>query len=353
MPQREAVQRIVGWDIGGAHVKAALFEAGRITSVTQESSPLWQGIEHLDRALQTVLQVLPSMATHAVTMTGEMTDLFAHREAGVAAIVERVCATLGADVNFFAGRDGWTGARGARTRWRRIASANWQASAQLVATELADAILVDIGSTTTDLVPVRGGRVVARGIDDATRLACGELVYHGVVRTPVYALARRIDFRGVTFNVMNELFATTADVYRLTGELDSAHDQYPAADGGDKTLEASASRLARLIGHDARGAPLEAWVSFAHAWRARQLEVIRASLDEVATSAGLGPHASIVAAGCGHFLARELAISMARGYLPFESLAPVDRRCETWARVCAPSVALAVLFAKEAPSCGS
>ena len=59
---------------------------------------------------------------------------------------------------------------------------------------------------------------------DAARLATGELVYHGVVRTPLCALAARVPFRGSAVSVMNEFFATTADVYRLTGELDPAHD---------------------------------------------------------------------------------------------------------------------------------
>ena len=40
---------------------------------------------------------------------------------------------------------------------------------------------------------------------------------------------------------MNEFFATTADVYRLTGELDPAHDQHPSADNAPKDLAATRS----------------------------------------------------------------------------------------------------------------
>ena len=83
---------------------------------------------------------------------------------------------------------------------------------------------MDIGSTTTDLIAFKDARVLSHSRTDAQRLATGELVYQGVVRTPLCALAQRIDWRGTPHNVMNEFFATTADVYRLTGELDPAHD---------------------------------------------------------------------------------------------------------------------------------
>jgi len=72
----------------------------------------------------------------------------------------------------------------------------------------------------------------ARGSTDAERLATGELVYPGVLRTPLCALARRVRFGRAKVHVMNEFFATPVDGYRLTGELAAAHDQHRAADGG-------------------------------------------------------------------------------------------------------------------------
>jgi probable H4MPT-linked C1 transfer pathway protein len=160
-------------------------------------------------------------------MTGEMVDLFPTRAEGVARLAAQLAERLGPSLLLYAGRDGWVVPHRARAHWPSIASANWRASADLLAARLPDALLVDIGSTTTDFIAVRAGRVQAQGDSYAERLATGELVYQGVVRTPLCALARRVPFGGRDVNVMNEFFASTADVYRLTGELDPAHDQHP------------------------------------------------------------------------------------------------------------------------------
>ena len=77
-----------------------------------------------------------------------------------------------------------------------VASANWMASGAVVAGLIPEGLVVDIGSTTTDLIVVRHGAVEAQGDDDGSRLVAGELVYSGVVRTPVMALAPRVPFAG-------------------------------------------------------------------------------------------------------------------------------------------------------------
>ena len=183
-------------------------------------------------------------AQHAVTMTGEMVDLFDNREDGVCRIATEVARTLVApsapgrgpgSLHFFAGDAGWRRVAEVPAHWHAIASANWLATARHAALRGNTGLLVDIGSTTTDLIAFRGGRVIAPDRSDAERLATGELVYHGVVRTPLCALgASHRRWRGLPHNVMNEFFATTADVYRLTGELDPTHDQHPSADNAGK-----------------------------------------------------------------------------------------------------------------------
>ena len=53
-----------------------------------------------------------------------------------------------------------------------------------------DALLIDVGSTTADVVPIVAGRVAATGRNDLERLQAGELVYTGVLRTNLAAIAR-------------------------------------------------------------------------------------------------------------------------------------------------------------------
>ena len=261
---RDATPLVVGWDVGGAHLKACLLRDGAVLDVAQFPCALWQGIDRLDEALTAARVRWPALgepggALHAVTMSGEMVDLFDDREAGVGRIAERLDAALPGSVRLYAGAHGWCAASQAPTHWQHIASANWLATATHAAAVCREGVLVDIGSTTTDLIAFTDGRVLTASRSDHDRLVSGELVYHGVVRTPLCALAQRVTFQDRTCNVMNEWFATTADVYRLTGELDAAHDQQPSADGRAKDLPASRQRLARMIGLDARDAPDEDW----------------------------------------------------------------------------------------------
>jgi len=67
------------------------------------------------------------------------------------------------------------------------AAANWLALATY-AGRLAPrgpAVLLDVGSTTTDVIPLQDGTPVPRGRTDPERLESKELVYTGVRRTPL------------------------------------------------------------------------------------------------------------------------------------------------------------------------
>ncbi|WP_416048555.1 hydantoinase/oxoprolinase family protein [Cupriavidus basilensis] len=342
-----AAERVVyGWDLGGANIKATRLEDGVVRDIAQWACPLWQGLHLLDDVLAQARARWPDCghAAHAVTMTGEMADLFEHREAGVVALADIMWGAFGECTVFFAGAAGWRTRRQVAADWQHIASANWVATARMAAERIGHGVLVDIGTTTSDLIPIVDGEVAAHGRDDAGRLASGELVYLGVARTPLCALARRIALKGTRYNVMNELFATTADVYRITGELPDAHDPHPAADGGAKTPEATRQRLARMIGHDARDASPAAWLEVARAWRQAQIAALWDNLLRVIDRSGLPPDAPLIGAGCGHFLARDLAGRLGRPYRAFEDLAGMAPAHAEWARVCAPSIAVAVLL---------
>lgn len=348
---------VFGWDIGGAHVKACRSERGRVIDVVQWPCPLWQGLDRLDHVLAAAHERWPGLADapHAVTMTGEMVDLFEHREDGVRRLARQLASAFGdAALHFYAGDAGWrVGVDAAAGGWTQIASANWLATAHHVALARphGEMLLVDVGSTTTDLIAVRDGHVLTQARSDAARLASGELVYQGVVRTPLCALGPRIAWRGDALNVMNEFFATTADVYRLTGELDPAHDQHASADNAPKDPEATRRRLARMIGLDARDAHADEWLAFAHAWRQRQVDELRDQIERVRRLHGLGERTTLVAAGCGDFLLDALAPPGAPGIAYARAVARIapeaDEGTVRWAQVCAPAVAVAALFETE------
>ncbi len=336
-------EAVIGWDLGGAHLKAARLDpAGRVERVVQLSCPLWHGLTELEQALDLATAALGPAATHAVTMTGEMADCFATRGEGVACLVAAMRARF-TGLHFYAGESGFVSGEQAASVALRVASANWMASAALVAARIPAALLVDVGSTTTDLVPVVDGRIHAHGRDDAGRLEARELVYTGVIRTPVMAFAAEVPFHGRSVPLVPELFATAADVHRLSGRLPPAADLYPAADGGEKTEVGSARRLARMIGRDADAAPLDDWRGLARWLAAAQSRRIEDACNLLLAREALPADAPLVAAGAGRFLAADLAARLKRRCLEFAGLLPDPGPEPDRVSDCAPAVAVAWL----------
>lgn len=347
---------LIGWDIGGAHLKAAALDAsGHVLAVALEPCPLWQGLDRLHTALDRIFQRFAPApgCRHAATMTGELVDLFPDRAAGVAALVDAMAARCGKDTLWiYAGHQGFIAADAVRPGDAGlIASANWLASGAWVATRLETALWLDIGSTTTDIFPIHGHRVTVRGYTDYERMRYDELIYTGIARTPVMAVAERAPFEGEWVGLMAEHFATMADVYRLTGELPEDADPLPAADGGGKTWADSARRLARLFGRDADSAPPQRWRDAARYFREQQLAKLRSGVDRLGSRGLLDDSAPVVGAGVGRFLAQELAQRLKLAYVDFSDLFAVPARVPRIAD-CAPAVAVALLAAREVGSDG-
>ena len=346
-------ETIMGWDVGGAHLKASRLDAaGRLSGVYQEPCALWKGLPHLFAALDAVLgrEQLRQPVAHAITMTGEMVDVFGNRREGVRSLVDVMAQRLGSRrVGFYAGAAGWLRASEVKSRPDAAASFNWHASAGALAQRMDCALFVDIGSTTTDLVPIVGGRVAARGLRDSDRLALGELVYSGVVRTPLMALARCAPVAGRNIPLMAELFATTADVYRVLGWLPDAVDQHDTADGAPKTVNASRQRLARMVGCDAHDQPEAVWDALAAWFGDIQLDILEQAAREVMERSDMPEAAPLVAAGVGDFVAERLAHRLGRQVWPYAAALGISGSADAhWASWCAPAVAVALLYREHA-----
>ena len=343
---------IVGWDIGGAHLKAALIEHdGNLKRVLQLPCPLWQGVGHLQSALDSIARRLgiTSSDLNVVTMTGEMADNFTNRENGVQSIINVMVDRFGVEqVMIFAGTDGFLAPRDACQATTQVASANWLASASWLSACMPDGLLIDIGSTTSDLIPFAKRSVIARGHTDQERLRYEELVYTGIVRTPVMTLAKRVPINGEWIGLMSEHFATSADVYRVLNKLPEDADQYPAVDAGDKTLIASERRLARMLGMDVEQGTTEVWYDVARYLQECQLNTLMDACTQILSRTELDHEAPLVGAGVGRFLVAMLADRLGRQYVDFNSIFdtalpendmnPAD---------CAPAVAVAALMQKK------
>lgn len=343
-------EAIIGWDIGGAHLKAAQIERdGRVSGVWIVSCPLWRGLDHLHQAIDQIetsmLMNGPRLLRHAITMTGEMVDLFETRQTGVHALVTLLDQRFGFDkIHFYANGLGWFDAYQACQQAKHIASANWHATAHLISTCVSDALLVDIGSTTTDLIPIRNGKVGTLSSSDYDRLSAGELVYTGVVRTPVMAMANEAPVAGRFTPLMSEHFATSSDVYRVLGLLPEEVDLHDSADGDAKTPEASRVRLARMVGRDAVELPDNAWSELAAWFADAQMAQIGRALRQVLSREMLADDAPLVIAGVGGFLSPKLAARIGRPLINFSHILNAHDHQDRvdW---CAPAVAVGRLLA--------
>lgn len=342
--------QICGWDVGGAHLKCAVIdETGALCHVSQWACPLWEGMPRLQAALAAAVATHGrDTALHAVTMTAELCDLFATRAEGVARVVAALSGQLTGRIRLY-GIDGWYAPEQAGAVWPAVASMNWHASTRLAAREVRDGILLDIGSTTTDLVPFAAGLPLAVGASDADRLAAGELVYTGIVRTPVMAVSDRLAYDGRWQGLAAERFATMADVYRVLGELPAGADQYETADGRPADFAHSCARLARMLGTDADDAHRDALTGCARQLRAAQLRAIDAGLAQLASRRGVpaGLAMTLVAAGAGAFLVPRLAALHDARVVDFAALAEAPPALAASAAQCAPAVAVARLAAAE------
>jgi probable H4MPT-linked C1 transfer pathway protein len=337
---------VAGWDIGGAHLKLARVEGEAVVAAVQLPCAIWRGLDELRRALATALEGLAPVSQHAVTMTGELADLFPDRAAGVASILDVLEDFLPSSATAVYTTTGeLISAERAKAAPDVVGSANWHATSRYLGARLRDGLLLDIGSTTTDIVPFASGRVAARGTTDMERLSTGELVYTGVVRTPLAAIAQQVPFGGREVGVMAEFFATAADVHRIAGTLPEGADLHPTADGRGKSLSESRARLARMIGMDAAAASESAWRDLAEAFIRRQTVSIEMALDRVVSGTDLPADAPVVGAGIGRLLAAELARRFRRPYRDFgDTIAAASPRLRTLASDIAPAAAAAMLL---------
>jgi probable H4MPT-linked C1 transfer pathway protein len=295
----------IGWDIGGAHLKAALLDAeGVALQVHQLACPLWRGLNALENAMMQMRQLLDTPdALSLVTMTGELVDLFPNRHTGVCEIASVVNQQLGPQALFYSSECRWISFSEVSANTPSIASMNWHASARFLAKCIDRALFIDIGSTTTDMIPLQQHLFDAVGQTDAQRMSNHALIYTGVVRTPLMAFGQTISFKDQIYYLAAEYFSTSADVYRMLQQLPETADLADTADGKGKTLPETARRLARMVGHDLEDYPMSDWVTLAQSFKQLQknllMQAIRAHTHH--------DHMPIVAAGIGAFLCQELA----------------------------------------------
>jgi hypothetical protein len=337
-----SVAAVHGWDIGGVNTKAARIEidGGRLTPARAVSAPLQ--MQRDPAALVPTLRRLAASlgsgpVTHAVTMTAELSQAFRTKREGVAFVLDALAEAFpGEGVKIYGLEGHFLDPAEARQRPLEVGAANWAATARFLGRQVPDCLLVDIGTTSTDIIPIVAGEPAALGRTDPARLLSGELVYTGALRTPVESVARVVPLWGGLCPLAAEGFALIGDAYLWLGALDAADYSVPAPDGRPATREFAGERLARAVCADAEMLDEEAVGTIARALAEAQVLTVAEAMRRVATR-----HPRLrtaVVTGLGDFVAAEAA---RRAGLEVLSLA--DRIGDA-ART-APAVAVAWLLA--------
>lgn len=338
-----------GLDVGGAHLKVALVENHTPIAAGQYACPLWQGIGKLDTALAQARPMLERADRIGITMTGELSDLFETRRDGVTELVEWLTWELGDEVRFWLGSRGF-GAHGCATHHHvDVGSTNFLATATVVGNRLGDALLLDFGSTTADIIPIRNGKPAPDGLSDAVRQTNGELVYTGYTRTAVMGVTDSTLFRGQWVGLAREYLANMADVRRILSELDPAVDLHATADGRGKSLAESTQRFARLLGRDASEGTEADWQLSARVVIERQMRQIHDGLLTVLTRHPELWGGNLVCAGIGADVGISLASRLGLHPVTFGNLVGASGRLSLDATHSAPATAVALLLENSVP----
>jgi probable H4MPT-linked C1 transfer pathway protein len=342
MAEHRAAKRgaILGLDIGGANVKAVRLEpSGEIAGEASIPLELWRDPSRLVEELRGLNEGLDAAGcSHAaLTLTGELCDSFSSKREGVNFICGAVreafpgLAVLVLDVE----SQTWERAERVAEAPLRFAANNWLASALHVATRHPDGLLMDVGSTTTDIIPIVNGAVAARGRTDTQRLASGELVYTGILRANPDTLVRSVPVGGGLCRVAAERFCLMADVHLLLGNITPRDYTCPTADGRGTSLPEARQRLARLVcaDHEAQGeasgdslgealghAGLLAVAMYVYEAQLHRLTGAALQVLSSLAEANAAP-AVVLAAGSGAFVAEEVGRRLGMEVLAFPSSA--------------------------------
>ena len=300
--------RYLGIDIGGANTKIATSD-GTIKEL--HYLPLWKD-NTLSKKLKDISERLKPDKV-GVVITGELADCFKDKLHGIMSIMKAVEEAFTCDV-YYIGTNG--NIHKDHDDLGDLAAANWAASSRFIGEEVGDCIFVDVGSTTSDIIPIVNTKHIAQ-ITDFKRLIASELVYMGVLRTNIATLLDEVELEQGKCRVSSELFATTGDVHLLLGNIMPGTYTCATADGAGKSRLETMRRLARIVCADLEEISEDDIMKIAEQVKEKQINLLA---EAIATVSIKYSKSIIVAAGIGEFMIFEAA-----GRLGMECISVADK----------------------------
>ena len=215
---------IIGIDVGGANLK--------IWRGKSESYyfPFWKRRDDFPEFLRSLKIEGEKIG---VVITAELSDAFKSKEEGVRFIERSIAENVSGDV-YFLNLNGEL--KRSVDNPLDFSAANWVASVKYLSKIYENFVFVDLGSTTCDVIPFKGKILAAK--TDYERLKRGELLYFGMLRTPLCYL---LSFKEIS----SELFSISADAMRVLGVISEEDYSCETPDGRGRSVKECMQRISR------------------------------------------------------------------------------------------------------------
>jgi (4-(4-[2-(gamma-L-glutamylamino)ethyl]phenoxymethyl)furan-2-yl)methanamine synthase len=280
---------MIGIDVGGANLKVVDDDGPHL-----HYCPLWEGAP-LTNLLDQYVSEPENPAV--VVMSGELADCFESKMEGISFIVNAVRNA------FHSARFYGTDGQFHDNAVPQLAAANWLASADYLREEYSDAVLLDIGSTTADIIPLMRFDSM-KGLTDLLRLQKGYLIYSGMLRGNIATLLQSVTLNGVITPVSSEYFAISADAHLIMGHITPAQYTCDTPDKKEKTRAAALRRLARVVCADREEIGTDGACQIAEQFWGKQRDLIVNQVQHIVAESGAR---QVIVAGIGaRLFSREL-----------------------------------------------
>jgi len=296
----------IGLDVGGANIKMAVCRAAtnrgkgiEIQEVSSTYFPFWKQHRNFPDTIGSLLEPYGGRIDNLlVTTTAELSDCFKSKAEGVRSVLAGVAGVV-PDAKVLLNSGDVVGLDTGLEKVDAVAAANWVAPALLTGQHHPQALLIDSGSTTTDITPIVDGEPAVNDPSDMGRMIDNQLVYTGATRTNVATVTDKVILDRKMIPVASEYFATMADVNLLLGNISPGEYSVPTADNRGISKTECMRRLSRVVCADLNTLPSRAILTIAEYIHRKQVDRVAASVEAVVRENDLSPSTPCIVAGSG------------------------------------------------------
>ena len=335
----------LGIDIGGAHIKiVGLDQFKNICLIKYRKCYLWEDPKKLKQEINFINSLSNNKNIFCgITMTAELCDIFPDRLTGAKVIISH-CKKIKFNTFLYSYSEKIFEKFQSRNLSNLI-SMNWHSIGRYLAKFVNNAIVIDFGSTSTDFICIKNGKIMNKAFNDFTRLLNGEMLYTGLIRTPIFAIKKNIKYKSKNISIIPEYFSNTSDIYRINKKIKKEFDIGDETDFSDKNIIGSYKRIARSFGMDYHSSDKLFIKKLSENIMNEQLNMILKNTKKLLSKYNMNKKSNIILSGIGQEVLKELfnikKIKLLENY--FKSKNPLNKKLATYH---APAACIAGLLAE-------